>query len=181
MAAPRIPLLVVVVGVGLYAGAIVALTWPVFRQPATTVLDAVSLYGPAGADLVQRDINLTMWTLAWVSRALVTDPLHLFDANVFYPARYTLACTEHMLGNVPFFGPVFLLTDNPVLAHQVTLVASFVVAGLGMAAYVFYWTADRASALAAGFFFAFAEPKAISHPNHSSMRSIAHWRWNDRF
>lgn len=140
----------------LYACATVVLAWPLSRAPATTVLDAGSLYGPAGAALVQRDINLTMWTLAWVSRAVVTDPVHLFDANVFYPARSTLACSEHMLGNAPFFAPVYLVTGNPVLAHQLTLAASFVVAGLAMAAYVYYWTRDRLAAVAAGFFFAFA-------------------------
>jgi len=40
----------------------VAVTWPLFRHPATQVLDAPSLYGPA-SDRVQRDINLTLWTL----------------------------------------------------------------------------------------------------------------------
>jgi hypothetical protein len=135
---------------------LVVLAWPVFRAPAVTVLDTVSLYGPAGAGLVQRDINLTIWTLAWVSRALVTDPLHLFDANVFYPARATLASTEHMLGNAPFFAPVYLASGNPILAHQVTLIASFAIAGFAMAAYLQYWTRDRAAALAAAVLFAFA-------------------------
>ena len=58
MAAARISPLVAVVGVAVYAFATVALTWPLFRQPATTVLDAVSLYGPAGAELVQRGHDL---------------------------------------------------------------------------------------------------------------------------
>jgi len=134
---------------------LVVLTWPLYRHPTTRVLDAKSLYG--GAEfLVQRDINLTMWALAWDSHALVTDPLHLFDANAFYPARWTLALSEHMLGNAPLFAPVYLATGNPVLAHQTTLLLTFVIAGLAMAAYVLYWTEDRAAALAAGFLFAFA-------------------------
>ena len=139
----------------LYALATVALTWPLFRHPATTVLDTRSLYGPASV-LIQRDINLTLWTLAWDTHALRTDPLHLFDANTFYPARYSLALSEHKLGNVPFFAPVYLATGNPVLAYQVTLLLTFVLAGLAMAAYVLYWTDDRGAAFAAGFLFAFA-------------------------
>ncbi|HEV7732158.1 MAG TPA: hypothetical protein VGR62_08350 [Candidatus Binatia bacterium] len=133
----------------------VIFTWPLLRHPATTVLDAVSLYGPAAA-LVQRDINLTMWVLAWDSHALVTDPLHLFNANAFWPAPYTLALSEHMLGNLPLFGPVYLLTGNPVLAHQTTLVASFVLSGLAMAWWIWFWTRDTTAALAAGFLYAFA-------------------------
>src|SRR5207245_5739623 len=105
---------------------------------------------------IQRDINLTLWTLAWDTHALRTDPLHLFDANTFYPARYSLALSEHKLGNVPFFAPVYLATGNPVLAHQATLLLTFVLAGLAMAAYALYWTGDRPTALAAGFLYAFA-------------------------
>jgi len=128
----------------LYATATVALSWPLFRHPGTTVLDTQSLYGKASI-LVQRDVNLTIWALAWDAHALVTDPLHLFDANAFFPSKLTLACSEHMLGNLPLSGPVQLLTGNPVLAHQATLLASFVLSGLAMAAYVLYWTAGRRS------------------------------------
>jgi hypothetical protein len=75
-----------------YALATVVLTWPLFRDPLSTVLDAASLYGEAEF-LVQRDINLTLWALAWDTHALATDPLHLFHANTFYPAPYALACS----------------------------------------------------------------------------------------
>ena len=133
----------------------VAVTWPLFRHPGTQVLDAPSLYGPA-SELVQRDINLTLWILAWDSHALVTDPLHLFHANSFYPARWSLALSEHMLGNVPLFTPVYVATGNPVLAHQLALLATFIAAGLAMAAYLHHWTRDRVVALAGGCLFAFA-------------------------
>jgi hypothetical protein len=145
----------VAAGTVLYAGATVVLTWPLLRHPGTTVLDTVSLYGPA-AILIQRDINLTLWTLAWDAHALLTDPLRLFHANAFYPAPYTLALTEHALGSLPVFFPVYLLTGNPVLAYQTTMLATFVLAGLTMAAYVLYWTQDRSVALAAGALYAFA-------------------------
>lgn len=47
----------------LYAVLTIVVTWPVFRHPATTVLDIASLYGPDSI-FIQRDIDLTMWTLA---------------------------------------------------------------------------------------------------------------------
>jgi hypothetical protein len=149
-----------------------AITWPLFQHPATQVLDSPSLYGPASV-LVQRDINLTIWILAWDTHALVTDPLHLFHANALYPARWSLATSEHMLGNVPIFAPVYLASRNPVLAHQATLFATFVVAGLAMAAYVFYWTRDRTAALAAGCLFAFA-PYRVWQVGNLHIISI-HW------
>ncbi len=138
-----------------YALVTVAVTWPVFRHPASTVLDTTTLYGDAWS-LIQRDINLTMWILAWDTHALTTHPTTLFHANAFHPAPWVLATSEHMLGNVPWFAPLFLATGNPVLAHQLTLLASFVVAGLAMAAFAFYWTADRTAAFVAGLCYALA-------------------------
>ena len=133
----------------------VALTWPLFRHPSRTVLEARSLYGDAHI-LVQRDINLTMWVLAWDTHALTTAPAQLFHGNVFHPAPHALARSEHMLGNVPLFGPVFLATGNPVLAHQSALLATFVLAALAMGAYVFYWTRDPWAAAVGGLLYALA-------------------------
>ncbi|MGH7894832.1 MAG: hypothetical protein ACREQL_09195, partial [Candidatus Binatia bacterium] len=139
----------------LYALATVAFTWPLFAHPATTVLETRSLYGPVVVP-IQRDINLTMWILAWDVHALLTDPARLFHANAFHPAPWSLALSEHMLGNLPLFGPIYLATRNPVLAHQGTLLVSFVLSALAMAAWAFTWTRDRAVALVAGLAFAFA-------------------------
>ena len=140
----------------LYLVLAVGVTWPLFRRPATTVLDAVTLYGPVASSLVQRDTNLNIWILAWVSHALSTDPLNLFHTNAFHPALYTLASSEHMLGHAPWFIPVYLTTGNPVLAYEITLLVTLAIAGVGMAAYVRYWCRDRLAALAAGCFYAFA-------------------------
>ena len=63
--------------------------------------------------LIERDIYLTTWILAWDTHALTHDPTHLFQANVFYPAPSSLARSEHMLGSVPLFAPVYLATGNP--------------------------------------------------------------------
>lgn len=137
------------------AFALIVLTWPVFRHPATTVLDTPSLYGDA-AVLIQRDINLTLWVLAWDTHALTTDPGGLFHANAFHPAPLSLALSEHMLGNVPIFAPIYLATGNPILAHQLTLLATFALAAACMAAYVRFWTRDDTAAVVAGLVYAIA-------------------------
>jgi hypothetical protein len=41
---------------------------------------------------------MAIWNVAWVARTLVTDPLHVFDANIFYPHRQTLSYSESNLG-----------------------------------------------------------------------------------
>src|SRR5262249_54563614 len=76
--------------------------------------------------------------------------------NVFYPAKDTLACSEHMLGNLPLFATGYVFGGNPVLGHQAALWWTFVLAGLAMAAWALYWTEAAAVAVVAGFLFAFA-------------------------
>ncbi len=48
----------------------------------------------------------TAWQIAWVGHAMLHDPLHLFDANAFYPHQLSLAFSDSLLGYGPaaFFG-----------------------------------------------------------------------------
>jgi hypothetical protein len=48
----------------------------------------------------------TAWEVAWVGHAMLHDPLHLFDANAFYPHPLSLAFSDSLLGYGPtaFFG-----------------------------------------------------------------------------
>jgi len=48
----------------------------------------------------------TAWQVAWVGHAILHDPLHLFDANAFYPHPLSLAFSDSLLGYGPaaFFG-----------------------------------------------------------------------------
>ena len=48
----------------------------------------------------------TAWEVAWVGHAMLHDPLHLFDANTFYPHPLSLAFSDSLLGYGPaaFFG-----------------------------------------------------------------------------
>jgi len=43
------------------------------------------------------DPLMLTWVLAWVGHQLPRAPAHLFDANMFYPERRTLAYSETLL------------------------------------------------------------------------------------
>ena len=49
---------------------------------------------------------------------VVHQPLALFDANIFYPLRNTLALSENLLQRI-YRGAGPLITGNPVLAVNV--------------------------------------------------------------
>ncbi len=76
------------------------------------------------------DPLLVTWILGWSSHALTTDPLNLFNANIFYPVQNTLALSEHMIAVVPIFAPVYLLTGNPILAYNTVFFLSFILCGM---------------------------------------------------
>src|SRR5262245_16312859 len=68
----------------LFAGLATWHTWPMVRDPAhLTRLD-------------NDDTAFNTWVVAWVAHQLVHDPLHLFEAPIFYPAPHALAFSEHM-------------------------------------------------------------------------------------
>ena len=54
-------------------------TWPLVTAPAR-------LSRNDNADAV-----LNEWIVAWVAHQAPSDPRHLFDANIFFPDRHTLA------------------------------------------------------------------------------------------
>lgn len=101
-------------------------------------------------DFTAFDVPLNAWILSWVSRALVTQPWGLFEANIYHPEPHALAYTEHMLGSVPFFGPPFLLTGNPAVALNVMILAGLVLTAFGTYWVTWRWTGSRAAAAFAG-------------------------------
>ena len=101
------------------------------------------------------DGQFSLWNVAWVARTLVTDPRDLFDANIFYPHRSTLAFSEHHLAAGVLAAPVYWATGNPYLAVNVVLFLALALAMAGGYYLVRYLTGDRRAALIAGICFAF--------------------------
>lgn len=127
--------------------------YPLFVAPASTLFDP-SVRG--GLSLFSLgDMYTVMWVMSWGAHALVTAPLSLFDANIFYPARHALTSTEHMLGHLPVFGPVYLSTGNAVLANQVNLFVALTACGASMYGLLRGWGCARLAAIGGGLVFAY--------------------------
>lgn len=137
-----------------YAAATIYFTWPLPLTATDHIIDGGG--GMWVVDVLRADLLLIIWILRWDMHALATDPLHIFNANAFHPAPWTLAGAEHMLGAVPLFAPIWWLTGNPVLAFNCLTFLSFVMAGAAMHVLVRKWTGSAAAAYVAGLAFAFA-------------------------
>jgi hypothetical protein len=133
----------------LYVALTLAMAWPLTANPAGSLLWG----GP--------DPNLFMWTLAWDTHAFTTQPLSIFDANIYYPERLTLAYSENLIGTALFAAPVLWLTHNPVLALNVVALLSCVLCGLGTFLLARRLGLSPQAALLAGIIFAFSPPRFI--------------------
>jgi hypothetical protein len=103
----------------------------------------------------KQDALLNTWIIAWVGHALITDPLNLFNANIFSPYLNTLAYSETLLPQGLFALPFHLAFDNTVLGYNLVLLASFFLAAYAMYLFVFDLTRNRGAGIVAGIIFAF--------------------------
>ncbi len=125
------------------AGLAIIHTWPLATAPGTWCRND------------NGDAQLNEWILAWVAHQLPRSPAHLFDANIFYPARNTLAFSEPLIVPGIMGAPLHWLGASPVLAYNIVLLLGFTLTALAMFALVYEWTRDRSAALVAASIFAF--------------------------
>ncbi len=147
-------------GIG-YLLVTLAVTYPGWLRP----LDAIP--GDMG------DPVLNSWIIAWDVHALVEDPARLFDANIFYPSRNTLAYSEHLLGSALLTAPVLIASGEPLLAYNLAFISSFVLSGLGMYLLVVYLTGNRWAGFVSGLIFGFT-PYRFAGIIHLHLLT---WQW----
>ena len=110
---------------------------------------------PVGPSLVSAgDAQVLAWSLAWVCHALISAPLKLFDANIFYPAPSQLTGGEHFLSSQLVFCPVFVLSNNALISAAVLAFLSYPIAALLMRSLLLAGGAHRATAFFMGLLFA---------------------------
>jgi hypothetical protein len=101
------------------------------------------------------DAELNAWVLNWDYHQLLADPAHLFDANIFYPARYALAFSENLLGVAVLGFPLFALGLSYIQVYNVLLLTGFFSSALAAWALARRITDDPTASLAAGLLYAF--------------------------
>ncbi|MDR1989650.1 MAG: hypothetical protein LBQ09_05405, partial [Acidobacteriaceae bacterium] len=111
------------------------------------------------------DGTLSIWNVTWVARTLVTDPRHVFDANIFYPHQATLTYSESNLGAGILAIPAYWATKNPFVAHNSAVLLGFILTFIGMYCLVRYLTGDRFAAVISAIGFAFT-PFLFAHSPH---------------
>lgn len=78
------------------------------------------------------DPLFSIWRLAWVAHALATDPAHLFDGNIFHPARNTLTFSDAMMLEGALAAPLFWSGVPPIVIYNIMLLGGIAASGLAM-------------------------------------------------
>ena len=122
---------------------------------------------------VPEDSVFNLWVLKWGVHQIRLGLPDVWNANIYYPARGTLAFSDHLLGPAFQLFLFELAVPNAIAGYNFLFVTSFIASALATA-----WVARRSgasgfAALLAGWMFAFS-PFRLQHLNHIQML-IAQW------
>jgi hypothetical protein len=137
-------------------GLAVFVTWPQALHMRTSIFS-------------HHDPYFSIWRISWIAHALVTQPFHLFDANIFYPAKDTLAYSDATLLEGLLAAPFLWMRVSPVLVYNVLFLAGFVGSGIAMFVLARHVTGATAPALVAAAVFTMA-PYRIEHMMHLELQ-----------
>jgi hypothetical protein len=101
------------------------------------------------------DTGLNLFVVSWVAHVLPIDPLHLFDAPIFFPEPRTLAYSEHMLVPSLMGAPLLWAGVDPVVVYNLLVLAGFALSGWTMSLVMSAWTGSVTAGIVSGMLFAF--------------------------
>jgi hypothetical protein len=111
------------------------------------------------------DGRYSIWNVGWIDHALLTDPRHLLDANIFFPHTGTLAYSELNLVAGVLGLPAFAITGSAIAAHNLAVVLGLLLAFVGTWALVRRITGSAGAGLVSATAFTFC-PFIQAHTAH---------------
>jgi hypothetical protein len=142
----------VLLAAALFLAATVALTWP-----------QAARMGSGLGDLW--DAKLNAWIFHWDFHQTFRDPLHLFDANIFHPARYALAFSENLFGAAVFGFPLFASGASTLFVYNFLFLLGMFLSAMGAWTLAREITGNPAASLLAGMVFAFVPWRLAQIPH----------------
>jgi hypothetical protein len=140
--------------IGFFGLLSIVATWPLSSHLTTVIPSDLG------------DPLLNAWILGWDADRLKHGLQGLWDAPIFYPYLRTLAFSEHLLGIAIWTAPlVWLRGGSPLVAYNVAIILSIVLAGGGAYLLGRELTGRRDAALVSGVAFAFCQARLpqLSH------------------
>ncbi|MEA2329519.1 MAG: hypothetical protein QOE68_4478 [Thermoanaerobaculia bacterium] len=130
----------------------IVLTWPVAIRLDTATSDL-------------GDPLLNTWILDWDLYSITNAPAHIYDANIFYPAKYPLAYSENLFGIALVALPFYFFGFTPLAVYNIALLLGFAFCGYGAFVLGRVLTRSTAAGLVAGILYSFVNFR-IDHLAH---------------
>ncbi|MEO8190507.1 MAG: hypothetical protein ABI682_09195 [Acidobacteriota bacterium] len=135
-----------------FAGAAVLFTWPLAFRFRSGMPDLF-------------DDKLNAWIFHWDFHQVFRNPLRLFDTNIFYPARDTLAFSENLFGAAVFGFPLYLAGASTLATANVLMLLGMALSGVAGWALAREVTGDPEASLVGGIVFAFVPWRIAQLPH----------------
>jgi hypothetical protein len=114
------------------------------------------------------DPIFSAWRIAALAHQLATDPLHLWNGNIFYPAPLTLTFSDSLFLQSILGAPFLLAGADPLVVMNALMVLSFPARGLAFFFVTWRLTGDPQAALVA----ALAAAWSPFHADHYSQLEL---------
>jgi hypothetical protein len=111
------------------------------------------------------DAKLNAWILNWDYHQTLHDPIHLFDANIFFPATYALAFSENLYGASLFGFPFYAAGASALFVYNLLFLLGMWLSAMAAWALARDITGDDAAALVAGVVYAFVPWRLAQLPH----------------
>ncbi len=148
----RAPLRETALAVLFFSFATVVFTWPIAARLGDGLADPW-------------DARLNAWILHWNFHQTFHDPLNLFQANIFYPAKYALAFSENLYGAALFGFPLYAVGASTLTVYNVLFLLGMFLSAVSGWALAHYVTGDPLASVMGGLVYAFV-PWRITHLPH---------------
>ncbi len=141
----------------LFIALTIAMTWPQVSSLRTRVHNS-------------DDPLLSIWRVSWIAHILPRSPLDIFNGNIFYPEKRTLAYTDAVLLQGAAGAPLIWSGVSQVTTYNVLLLLSIALSGWAMWRYALHLTGHFSAAVLAGIVFAFV-PYRFDHYHHLELQA----------
>ena len=147
------------------------MTWPLAWNMGSVARTGVRVDADARFG-TNADGMFSLWNVSWVARTLVEDPRNLFNANIFFPHKSSLAFSEPNLVAGALGAPVWRLTGNPYATLNSVILVAFAAAWYFTWRLVRHLTGSSGAGAVAGVLFAFC-PYVFAHTAHIQLMLTA--------
>jgi hypothetical protein len=119
------------------------------------------------------DPLFSIWRMGWVTHQLLTDPAHLFDANIFYPERLTLTLSDPIILPALMQAPLIAAGVPLVVAYNIIFLSSLWISGIATYLLVERLTGSARAAFVAGLIYACYSYR-MDHLSHLELQ-VTQW------